>query len=674
MPSKRPEKKKAKAVKPVKAERWTTSGLLDYFNEIDRNMEDRSFAFILGAGASVASGIPSGRQLVDKWLAELQTRLGPDSEEAPLPTWATAERLGISGFDYERAEEFYPQVYERRFRDDPDEGFAYLEAEMASKEPSFGYSVLAQLLSKTRHRVAITTNFDNLIADALSLYAKEHPLVCGHESLAGFVRSRMRRPLVAKVHRDLLLAPLNDPDGTAHLAAPWQQALLQLFKHCTPLFVGYGGNDGSLMGFLENLPEGTVLGRLLWCYWEQGGTPSERVEELVVRHRGAVVPILGFDELMLELGERLGLGLVGDDILRWARERQQVYEKQVSQIRENLGRLAKSTTEPDEVRSAQQALAATIERGSGAWGSLIKAASEPNAERKRARFETLLKTFPDNYRTLLSYARFAESDLGDRELAENLYRRALEVAPSSNVVKLDVARFLAFSLRNYDEAESLLRTALEANPADTNLMTDLAIILLIAKGDISSAELLDRRALELKPDSHITLSNLAVVLGLYGTQHTEASQLFARSLEENNDPDTRSNYAALLLEMGKPDEAAEQAAIAWRDKWSREDRFGARIAAIRGLAARARGLRDDEALGRLKTILSAWLPRGPHIPLDRIIDTVRDSLADEDVELYKLLAEVLAGERETRELESNKRWTSVSPIDLSVEWPQEQEA
>ena len=78
---------------------------------------------------------------------------------------------------------------------------------MEGAEPSFGYSVLAQILVKTRHSIVITTNFDDLVADALSMFAHKHPLVCGHESLTGFIRSQMRRPLVAKVHRDFPLHP-----------------------------------------------------------------------------------------------------------------------------------------------------------------------------------------------------------------------------------------------------------------------------------------------------------------------------------------------------------------------------------------------------------------------------------------------------------------------------------
>src|SRR5262249_14746433 len=160
-----------------------------------------------------------------------------------LQEWATPENLGIVGFKYEQRASFYPRVYQRRFRDYPDEGFAYLESVMSGKDPSPGYSILARALAADppRHNIVVTTNFDNLVADALSIYTDTYPFVCGHESLTGFLRVAMRRPLICKIHRDLLLAPQNDPRSLKRLHDAWGMALRVLFGHYTPLVIGYGG-------------------------------------------------------------------------------------------------------------------------------------------------------------------------------------------------------------------------------------------------------------------------------------------------------------------------------------------------------------------------------------------------------------------------------------------------
>jgi hypothetical protein len=314
-------------------ETWTAPGLLDYFQEVDATA-DRRFAFILGAGASVQSGIPVANRLVANWLQELHAR--EDHERRPLAQWATAERLRIPGFEHARAVEWYPQVFARRFEHRPDEGYAYLERILHGKDPSFGYSVLAQILAGTRHRAIITTNFDNLVADALAIYTNQLPFVCGHESLAAFVRPNPRRPLIVKIHRDLLLAPKNRSEELAALPEPLAAVLRALLAGFTPIVIGYGGNDGSLMNFLRDIPPGEIPGGIYWCYWARGGLPIDTALEVVERHRGAIVPIDGFDELMAMLGHRLNFPRMDQVIEQRARERVQRYRSSFEAFQQRL--------------------------------------------------------------------------------------------------------------------------------------------------------------------------------------------------------------------------------------------------------------------------------------------------------------------------------------------------
>ncbi len=241
---------------------WPAVGFLNEFMRIDDTMKDRSFAFLLGAGASVTSKIPHGGKLARQWVEELHALSVEADATGSIEDWATAENLGIPDFSLDNVAAFYPKIYYKRFDHDRKSGYAYLEDAMSSAEPNIGYSILAKVLEKTRHKVVITTNFDNLVADALSIYTDTFPLVCGHESLTGFVQSRLRRPLVAKIHRDLLMAPISDSDGTSKLDSRWADALRTLLRDYTPVVLGYGGNDGSLMGFLEALEPGEIQGSI----------------------------------------------------------------------------------------------------------------------------------------------------------------------------------------------------------------------------------------------------------------------------------------------------------------------------------------------------------------------------------------------------------------------------
>ena len=328
-------------------DRWTLSGLVDTFHQTHKDMGDRRFAFILGAGASVSSGIPSGGRMALRWLRELQKREDRFYDRGhSLEAWATGENLGIPGFSLEKTAEFYPQLFERTFRNDPKRGYLDLEQAMEGAFPGVGYSILAQILATTRHKVVISTNFDNLVAEALSTYAGTQPLVCGHESLAGFARVQLRRPLVLKIHRDLFLNPMNDPATVARLADGWVVALNELFRHYVPMVVGYGGNDGSLMGYLKGLEAEHLPGQLIWCYRQSDGEPGAKVMEVLEHLGGALVPIPGFDELMLGFGACLGMGPLDHRLLEDAETRVRRYRKQLAELEASM-KAVQQEVDPD---------------------------------------------------------------------------------------------------------------------------------------------------------------------------------------------------------------------------------------------------------------------------------------------------------------------------------------
>ncbi len=250
---------------------------------------ERRYCFIIGAGASKQSGISTGGELAKIWLKEIKELFSDDE----VNQWMEKE-----GIDEKNPAPHYPQIYGKRFEIDPKEGFSFLEKTIGGKEPSCGYSVLVQILADTRHNVAITTNFDSMIEDAMFTYTQKKPLVCGHESLTGFISPMITRPLIAKIHRDLLYAPKSSILETHELHESWKKALINILNIYTPIVIGYGGNDGSLMGFLEAIEK--IEGGIFWFYREKDGEPAEKIKKLVVKHSGYLVPIEGFDEMMLQ--------------------------------------------------------------------------------------------------------------------------------------------------------------------------------------------------------------------------------------------------------------------------------------------------------------------------------------------------------------------------------------
>jgi tetratricopeptide (TPR) repeat protein len=268
----------------------------------------RPFCFILGAGASVQSGIPAAGALVEEWLRDLQ-RAAESRDD--LETWATFENLKIVDFSFDRRAEFYSQVYDKRYSEREEDGARFLESKMDGKPPSYGYAVLAQLLGGA-HRVVITTNFDNLVSDAIFQFGGQAPFVCGHESLAGYIPSRPGRPVIIKLHRDVLMGPISSVPGVSSMAEGWRTPVTQILQTSTPIFIGYGGNDGSLMTFLKQLPEG-VPDRVYWCQYKNDPVNQEVADYL--RHKNRyLIRDDGFDQFMSKLHGALKLPDLSEEL------------------------------------------------------------------------------------------------------------------------------------------------------------------------------------------------------------------------------------------------------------------------------------------------------------------------------------------------------------------------
>ena len=635
---------------------WTTQGFLDHVMELEKLMPDRAFCFILGAGASVPSNIPAGGELVDGWLKELHARL--DHGGRSLEEWATAENLGIDGFDLARAATFYPQVFERRFPNDPEAGYAYLEKVMEGRDPSLGYSILAQILDKTRHQVVITTNFDNLVADAMGIYTQTHPLVAAHESLTEFVRAKLRRPLVAKIHRDLFFAPKNDQQGVSELEKGWPSALKLLFSHYTPIFIGYGGNDGSLMGLLEELPEETMSGGLFWCYRDGGGPPDERIAEVVSRHKGCFVPILGFDELMLQLGDRFGYPLLADEIVEQAKATAKRYREQVEAIQQ---RLKEGRGVDEESSAVKQALAATVERKDDWWSWQLKVrGTEDNDEKERLFREGMEHCSSANLAG--NFANFMVDVREDYDEAERLYRCALELDPKHANVTGNLALFMKNARGEYDEAERLYRRALELDPEHASNTGNFAVFLQDIREEYDEAERFFRRALELDPAHANIIGNFARFMENVREEYDEAERLYRRVLELDPDHTLHTGNLAELMLMLDRSEEAETFTKRMCELASPNDSASLAVAEFHLLVIDC--LRDGDetsTLARLKGLLISGAELRTW-SFERLLKKVEGRLEEEGRRLYRLITEAINDNSRLPALEEIPRWRDLEPI------------
>lgn len=96
-------------------ENLSLKGFVDEITEVSSGPHPRKFCFVLGAGASISSGIKSGQELVTIWDRELQER----NAEEHLK-WK--RELNITE---ENKYSYYSRFYEERFRRRPADGYNY---------------------------------------------------------------------------------------------------------------------------------------------------------------------------------------------------------------------------------------------------------------------------------------------------------------------------------------------------------------------------------------------------------------------------------------------------------------------------------------------------------------------------------------------------------------------
>jgi hypothetical protein len=283
---------------------------------------DNRYAFFLGAGCSIASGIPSAAELVrDHWLPQLRDLRAPDRTD--LDAWIKEQ---FPAYDPAHPALHYGQVVERLFLH-PEEVQREIERLCANPFPSFGYVALAALMAEAGRshglfNVVLTTNFDDLVQDALFLFTRTRALVVGHEAMAHFIRPTRTRPLVVKLHGDQRLSPRNSDSETKALEADIEQQVRTLLHDRGLIFLGYGGHDKSVQAMLERLPaEALPLG----VYWASDEPPPEQMIDWLTRRQAIWIKGGGdFDTTLLLLADAFELDLPTrshfDDMYRRYRE------------------------------------------------------------------------------------------------------------------------------------------------------------------------------------------------------------------------------------------------------------------------------------------------------------------------------------------------------------------
>jgi hypothetical protein len=268
------------------ATKLTDSELIQAIFDASEDSDTR-YGFFLGAGASVASDIPAAGELSKKWLETI----GENNKEIDISKWR------------KHPAKYYSQIFDQRFKANRLDGDDELQKYINKAEPSVGYLFLAQILTETKNKFVLTTNFDTMTEDALFSLKGVKPLVIGHESLARYLSvSHFVRPTIVKLHHDYLLSPKNTKKDTEELSESFRKRLNPILENTHLIVIGYGGNDASIMNYLENNANRKPI---YWCYRNEKLLSTEIKNKLM--DKDFIVEIKDFDRFMLMLKGKLNL-------------------------------------------------------------------------------------------------------------------------------------------------------------------------------------------------------------------------------------------------------------------------------------------------------------------------------------------------------------------------------
>lgn len=523
------------------------------------------FCFIIGSGASVSSGIPTGAGLEAQWMKEMEESPGLDEIGEVAKTleehleykfeeireaWEETKKSGTP-----LPSDYYFDLYKLRFFPNHRNGYHYLEKIMANRNPGFGYHPLALMLTDgSGSNLVITTNFDSLIEDALFFYTDDKPLVINHELLAEYAGDpNIKRPIIAKVHRGIFFDPLNQPEETNGLKGIWRDVLASVFQSYTPIVIGYGGGDNSLMNFLED-SELKMKNGIYWCYFEKYGLPSEKIQRLIKDKNGYLVRTAGFDATMLAFGnalfpDKIGVHEAEEYLNRRTSEQIANYEKEYKRLTEQehlnteknaAGPINESENEfKQEIEKIMERMATTEKERKErnrmtAW--------DYNREGERCYSLKQYKEAVENYtqaiqlqsNTALFYNNrgCAYGGLGEYDKAISDYNKAIEL-DSFNSTAYHNRGYTYNNLKEYEKAISDYGKAIELSPNNATAYNNRgSIYIVLGRTDEAISDL--NKAIELKPEVANPYKHLGDICKDQG-EYTKSIQFASKAIELNSE-------------------------------------------------------------------------------------------------------------------------------------------
>ena len=407
----------------------------------------------------------------------------------------------------------------------------------------------------------------------------------------------------------------------------YSKALAEIFRLYTPIVIGYGGNDGSLMELLEKLRKKSIPGGILWC-WRTGDPPGQRIRDVVAKQGGTLIEISGFDEMMTLLEGPFGHVFNPEKL----RERAAKRAQELTEAKERLTKKAESGLSPSAIAGGSD------ERGS-----------------------------PPSLTAMASAESSAVLD-------------ALSAAPASTDItgtkKNAVLPWWHWQNRinaaaDLEEKEQLFNEGLQATHGAVPLLGNFANFLADQRKDYARAEEYYLKSLAADPNRAITLGNYANFLKTHGKDDAQAEEYYLKALAiDPKHANNLCNYVQFLIGCGRFAEATPLVHRAWAQLLDLSEMGVQEVAFSRWLLTVLAGMDGQPVLGRLKTVLQVGNYRAPW-NFDAMLAACLPKLTEEQGKLARKLAAAILDKAKVAELDDEPSWRLVQPIPLNAPWPDE---
>lgn len=282
----------------------------DAFLRSFRQNRDGSFAFLLGAGASITSGIQSAEECIWDWKKQIYISNNPTCEsfldihadccKKRIQTWL--DEQGI--YPKENSQEEYVFYAEKTFPISSDRT-KYFKNLCSNKSPNIGYKLLCLLHKYGVLKSVWTTNFDGLVERAAH-QANITPISVNLDYTDGIYCAESNQDLLyVALHGDYKYSKLkNTARELDSQKDTFADRLKEYFVDKNLIVIGYSGRDKSLMNALTEAFARPGSGRLYWCGY--GAYMNEDVKSLLSAAKKAgrdamFVETDGFDKTLISI-------------------------------------------------------------------------------------------------------------------------------------------------------------------------------------------------------------------------------------------------------------------------------------------------------------------------------------------------------------------------------------